>query len=80
MKFRLALSPCSSSPWASHAERVTAAVAQVHGILDRATAFVSEYPSDEANRILALARSACDAAVQALEAERWVPAAQQALR
>ncbi|CAN5810540.1 hypothetical protein BH23GEM11_BH23GEM11_07670 [soil metagenome] len=65
---------------ASRAERATAAVAHAHGILERATFFVSEHPSDEADRILALARSGCDAADGAFEAERWVAAAQNALR
>jgi len=65
---------------ASPAVRATAAVAHAHEILERATAFVSEHPSDDAERVLSLARSACDAADQALAAERWVAAAQNALR
>jgi hypothetical protein len=74
------LAEAGSSEHASHAERAAAAVAHAREVLERATAFVSEHPSDEARRILGSARSACDAADRALEAERWVPAAQGALR
>jgi hypothetical protein len=74
------LAEAGTSERASRAERATAAVAHAQGMLERATASVSEHPSDEAVRILALARSACDAADQALAAERWVAAAQNALR
>jgi hypothetical protein len=74
------LAEAGTSEGASPAQRATAAVAHAHGILERATAFVNEHPSDEAERMLAGARSACAAADEALAAERWVPAARQALR
>jgi hypothetical protein len=74
------LAEAGTSERASRGERATAAVAHAHEILERATAFVNGHPSEEADRILTLARSACDAADGALQAERWAAAAQGALR
>ncbi|TVP46677.1 MAG: hypothetical protein EA350_06685 [Gemmatimonadales bacterium] len=74
------LAEAGTSERASRGERATAAVAHAHALLERASAFVSEHPSEEAERILALARSACESADEALQAGRWVAAAQGSLR